>query len=66
MEGDLVRTIRENIQWLKHFHTGGNPGRNDIDETQEINYRFVAQAIADLGFRATSDTNTRPPRVVIR
>jgi len=51
MDGDLVRNIRTNIKWIKHFHTGGNPGRNDIDETQEINYRFVAQAIADTGYR---------------
>jgi hydroxypyruvate isomerase len=51
MDGDLVRNIRTHIKWLKHFHTGGNPGRNDIDETQEINYRFVAQAIADTGYR---------------
>jgi hydroxypyruvate isomerase len=50
MEGDIVRTIRDNIQWLGHFHTGGNPGRHEIDDTQELNYRFVAQAIADLGF----------------
>lgn len=51
MEGDIVRTIRENIQYLKHFHTGGNPGRHEIDETQELNYRFVAQAIAELGYQ---------------
>jgi hydroxypyruvate isomerase len=50
MEGDIVRTIRENIQWIGHFHTGGNPGRHEIDETQELNYRFVAKSIADLGF----------------
>jgi len=50
MEGDVVRTIRENIQWIAHFHTGGNPGRHEIDETQELNYRFIAQTIADLGF----------------
>ncbi|HLX41786.1 MAG TPA: TIM barrel protein [Bryobacteraceae bacterium] len=50
MEGDIVRTIRDNIQWLGHFHTGGNPGRHEIDDTQELNYRFVAKAIADLGF----------------
>jgi hydroxypyruvate isomerase len=51
MEGDIVRTIRDNIQWLKHFHTGGNPGRHEIDDTQELNYHFVAQAIAELGFQ---------------
>ncbi|HWF08228.1 MAG TPA: TIM barrel protein [Bryobacteraceae bacterium] len=50
MDGDIVRNIRDNIQWLAHFHTGGNPGRHDIDETQELNYRFIAQAIADLNF----------------
>jgi len=51
MEGDIVRTIRASSKWLLHFHTGGNPGRNDIDDSQELNYRFVAQAIADLGFQ---------------
>jgi hydroxypyruvate isomerase len=50
MEGDIARTIRENIQWIAHFHTGGNPGRHEIDETQELNYRFIAKTIADLGF----------------
>jgi hydroxypyruvate isomerase len=50
MDGDIVRTIRDNIQWIAHFHTGGNPGRNDIDETQELNYRFVMEEIAKLGF----------------
>jgi len=50
MEGDVVRTIRNNIQYIAHFHTGGNPGRHEIDGTQELNYRFVAQSIADLGF----------------
>lgn len=50
MEGDVVRTITENIQYIAHFHTGGNPGRHEIDQTQELNYHFVAQSIADLGF----------------
>jgi hydroxypyruvate isomerase len=50
MEGDVVRTIRSNIQYIAHFHTGGNPGRHEIDGTQELNYRFIAQSIADLGF----------------
>jgi hydroxypyruvate isomerase len=50
MEGDLIRTIRANIQYIGHFHTGGNPGRNELDGSQEINYRAVAQAIADLKF----------------
>ncbi len=50
MDGDVVRNIRDYYQWIGHFHTGGNPGRHEIDETQELNYRFVMQAIADLGF----------------
>ena len=50
MEGDVIRTIRDNIQWLGHFHTGGVPGRHEIDHTQELNYRAVATAIADLQF----------------
>src|SRR5262245_41778408 len=50
MDGDIVRTIRDHIQLIGHFHTGGNPGRHDIDESQELNYRFIAQAIVDLGF----------------
>lgn len=50
MDGDIVRNIREHFQLIAHFHTGGNPGRHEIDETQELNYRFVMQAIADLGF----------------
>jgi hydroxypyruvate isomerase len=50
MDGDLARNIQQNIQWIAHFHTGGVPGRNEIDETQEINYRFIAKTIADLGF----------------
>jgi hydroxypyruvate isomerase len=50
MDGDIARTIRDNIQYIAHFHTGGNPGRHEIDETQELNYHFVARAIADAGF----------------
>src|ERR1700761_452671 len=50
MEGDLIRTIRENIDFIGHFHTGGNPGRHELDETQEVNWHAVANAIADTGF----------------
>jgi hydroxypyruvate isomerase len=58
--GDLVATIRENFQWIGHFHTAGVPGRLDIDDTQEINYRFVAQSIADLGFTGYISHEFRP------
>ncbi len=50
MEGDVIRTIRDNYAHIAHFHTGGVPGRHEIDDTQELNYRRVMQAIADLGF----------------
>lgn len=46
MEGDLIRTITENIQWIGHFHTAGVPGRHEIDDRQEINYRGLCKAIA--------------------
>jgi hydroxypyruvate isomerase len=51
MDGDIIRTIRANIQHIAHFHTGGNPGRNELDDTQELNWRTIARAIADLGFQ---------------
>ncbi len=51
MEGDVIRTIRDTIRHIAHFHTGGVPGRHELDDTQELNYRTVASAIADLGFQ---------------
>lgn len=51
MEGDIIRTIRDNIQWIAHFHTAGNPGRHEMDDTQEMNYRGIARAIADSKFQ---------------
>ena len=50
MEGDVIRTIRDNHQYIAHYHTGGVPGRNEIDASQELNYRAIMQAIADTGF----------------
>lgn len=51
MEGDIIRTIRDNIKYIGHFHTAGNPGRHEFDETQELNYEPICKAIADLGFQ---------------
>ena len=51
MEGDLIDTIRNNIQWLGHFHTGGVPGRHELDGTQEVQWDGVMRAIADSGFK---------------
>ena len=50
-EGDIIRTIRNNHQYFGHYHTAGNPGRNDLDDKQEINYPPIMQAIADSGFK---------------
>ena len=50
-EGDIIRTIRNNHQYFGHYHTAGNPGRNDLDENQEINYPPIMQAIVDSGFK---------------
>jgi hydroxypyruvate isomerase len=51
MEGDVIRTIRRFKDSIAHYHTAGNPGRNDIDETQELNYKRIAEAIADTDFK---------------
>jgi hydroxypyruvate isomerase len=51
MEGDLLETIRQNIQWIGHFHTGGVPGRHELDGTQEVQWDGVMRAIADKGFK---------------
>ena len=49
-EGDVIRTIRESHKYIAHYHTGGVPGRNEIDETQELNYSTIMKAIAATGF----------------
>ena len=49
-EGDVIRTIRENHQYIGHYHTGGVPGRHIIDETQELYYPAIMRAIVETGF----------------
>jgi hydroxypyruvate isomerase len=69
MEGDVIRTIRDNIGYIAHFHTGGVPGRHELDDTQELNWRTVAKAIADTGFSgylAHEFTPTRDPLTSLR
>jgi hydroxypyruvate isomerase len=69
MEGDIIRTIRENIQYIGHFHTGGVPGRHELDDTQELQWRTVAKAIADLnfqGFFAHEFEPTKDPMTSLR
>ncbi len=62
MEGDLIRTIRNNRELIAHFHTGGVPGRNELDEKQEVNWRAVCQAIVDMGFSGYVAHEFRPTR----
>lgn len=50
MEGDVIRTINDNHQYIAHYHTGGVPGRNEIDETQELYYPAIIQAIIETGY----------------
>jgi hydroxypyruvate isomerase len=62
MEGDLIRTIRDNIQYIAHFHCAGVPGRHEIDDTQEVNWHAVAKAIADLNFQGYIAQEFTPAR----
>ena len=51
MHGDVITRLRQHKDWICHYHTAGVPGRNEIDESQEINYRPIMQAIAETGYR---------------
>jgi hydroxypyruvate isomerase len=69
MEGDVIRTIRDHIAHIGHFHTGGVPGRHELDDTQELNYHAIAGAIADAGFAgyvAHEFEPTREPLAALR
>jgi hydroxypyruvate isomerase len=69
MEGDLIATIHENIQWLGHFHTGGVPGRHELDDTQEVQWDAVMRGIVDAGFQgyvAHEFVPTRDPLTSLR
>jgi len=69
MEGDIIRTIRSNREHIAHFHTGGVPGRHELDGTQEVNWRAVCSAIAETGFQgyvAHEFSPTRDPITSLR
>jgi hydroxypyruvate isomerase len=69
MEGDVIRTIRDNHPLICHYHTGGVPGRHELDETQELQWRSVARAIVDTGFTgyfAHEFVPTRDPLTSLR
>jgi hydroxypyruvate isomerase len=69
MEGDVIATIRKDKEWYAHFHTGGVPGRHELDDTQELNWRAVCAAIADMGYTgyvAHEFVPTRDPLTSLR
>jgi hydroxypyruvate isomerase len=69
MEGDLVSTIQQNIRWLGHFHTGGVPGRHELDGTQEVQWDGVMRGIAATsyqGYVAHEFVPTRDPLTSLR
>lgn len=51
MEGDVIATIRKSHAFIAHYHTGGVPGRNEIDDTQELHYPAIMKAIVETGFK---------------
>lgn len=66
MEGDIIATIRRDHQYFSHYHTGGVPGRAEIDETQELNYPAIMKAIAETGYKgyvAQEFIPKRPDRI---
>jgi hydroxypyruvate isomerase len=60
MDGDIATNLRQTIQWIAHFHTAGVPSRNEIDFSQEMNYRYIAEVIADLPFTGYVSHEWRP------
>lgn len=62
MEGDVIATIRKNHKYYAHYHTGGVPGRNEIDETQELYYPAIMQAIVDTGYKGLVGQEFIPKR----
>ena len=58
--GHVVRNLRDNFDFICHIHTAGVPSRNEIDDGQELNYRFIAKAIADLGYTGFVAHEYRP------
>ena len=59
-DGDITRNMRDNLNYICHIHVAGVPTRQEIDDTQEINYRFVANAIAESGYSGYVAHEYRP------
>ncbi len=61
-EGDIIRTIRDNHQYIAHYHTGGVPGRHEINDTQELYYPAIMRAIVDTGYKGYVAQEFMPTR----
>ncbi len=69
MEGDVIRTIRDHHQQIAHYHTGGVPGRHELDDTQELQWPALCRAIVETGFKgflAHEFVPTRDPLTSLR
>jgi hydroxypyruvate isomerase len=60
IDGDVAANLRQLFPWIAHIHTAGVPGRHEIDDTQELNYRFLATTLAELGYTGTVAHEYRP------
>ncbi len=60
MEGDIIRTMTANLDAIGHIHTAGNPGRNELDDTQELNYRGICRALSSAGYEGYVGHEFRP------
>ena len=69
MEGDVIRTIRDNQEYIAHYHTAGVPGRHELDDNQELNYPAICRAIIETGYQgylAHEFIPTRDPMTSLR
>jgi hydroxypyruvate isomerase len=66
MEGDVIRTIQQYHPFIGHYHTGGNPGRAEIDDTQELNYPAIIRAIKATGYQGFIGQEFIPKREPLR
>ena len=66
MEGDIIRTMKDNLQYIGHLHTAGNPGRHEMDDTQEMNYRGIAIQIAAMGYSGFVSHEYSPVRDAVK
>ena len=65
MDGDVIRRIHEHKDWIAHIHTAGNPGRGELDSTQEIHYPPIMQALVDIGYQGYVGHEFIPTREVV-